>query len=71
MQCRVRRIDEENPCQQLPLSGSQIETIARCLWPDIQAFYESEEGQKAFADWKAGQEKKQQPDEQEQLPAAA
>ena len=31
----------------------QIEAIARCLMPDILAFYESEEGQREFAEWKA------------------
>jgi len=30
----------------------QIEAIARCILPDILAFYESEEGQREFADWK-------------------
>ena len=30
----------------------QIEAIARCLLPDILAFYESEEGQQEFAEWK-------------------
>lgn len=30
----------------------QIEAIARCLLPDILAFYESEEGQREFAEWK-------------------
>ena len=34
----------------------KIEAIARCLLPDIQAFYESEEGQSEFAEWKAQQE---------------
>lgn len=34
----------------------KIEAIARCLLPDIQAFYESEEGQCEFAEWKAQQE---------------
>jgi len=34
----------------------KIEAIARCLLPDIQAFYESEEGQREFAEWKAQQE---------------
>ena len=33
-----------------------IENIARCLMPDIVAFYESEEGQKEFAAWKAQQQ---------------
>ena len=31
----------------------QIEAIARCIFPDILAFYESEEGQREFAAWKA------------------
>ena len=30
----------------------QIEAIARCIFPDILAFYESEEGQREFAAWK-------------------
>ncbi len=31
----------------------EIEKIARCILPDIYAYYESEEGQRAFAEWKA------------------
>ncbi len=30
----------------------EIEKIARCLLPELQAFYESEEGQKEFVEWK-------------------
>lgn len=33
----------------------QIEAIARCILPDILAFYESEEGQREFAEWQAQQ----------------
>ncbi len=33
-----------------------IEAIARCIYPDIIAFYESEEGQREFAEWKRQQE---------------
>ena len=36
----------------------EIETIARCIFPDILAFYESEEGQEEFAQWKQQQERK-------------
>lgn len=32
-----------------------IENIARCLMPGILAYYESEEGQREFAAWKAQQ----------------
>ena len=31
----------------------EIENIARILLPDILDFYESEEGQREFAEWKA------------------
>lgn len=34
----------------------QIEAVARCIMPDILAFYESEEGQREFAEWKQRQE---------------
>ena len=34
----------------------EIEKIARCLWPDILAYYQSEEGQQEFAEWKRQQE---------------
>lgn len=30
----------------------EIEKIARCLLPELQAFYESKEGQKEFAECK-------------------
>lgn len=35
----------------------QIEAIARCILPDILAFYESEGGQREFAEWQAQQMK--------------
>ena len=34
----------------------EIEKIARCLLPDILAYYDSEEGQREFAEWKAERE---------------
>ena len=34
----------------------QIEAIAHCIMPDILAFYESEEGQREFAEWKEQRE---------------
>lgn len=36
----------------------EIEIIAQCIFPDILAFYESEEGQREFAEWKAQQAEK-------------
>ena len=34
-----------------------IESIARRLLPNIMAYYQSEEGQREFTEWKAEQEK--------------
>ena len=36
-----------------------IESLARCALPLIQAYYESEEGQREFAEWKARKEKRE------------
>ena len=40
----------------------EIEKIARCILPDIYAYYESEEGQREFAEWKAQREQVQTQD---------
>ena len=34
----------------------EIENIARILLPDILTFYESEEGQREFAEWQAARD---------------
>ena len=31
----------------------EVEALARVLLPEIRAFFESEEGQREFAEWKA------------------
>ena len=36
-----------------------IESIARCILPDIIAYYEAEEGQRQFQEWKAMQDAEQ------------
>lgn len=33
----------------------ELEALARCFLPDIQAFFESEEGRKEYEEWKAEQ----------------
>jgi hypothetical protein len=35
-----------------------IESLARCLLPEIQKYFESEDGKREFEDWKARQEEK-------------
>lgn len=46
------------------LTEHDLEAIARCFLPDIIALYESEEGQKEFAEWLAQQENKGDENEQ-------
>lgn len=37
------------------VSQSDINMLARCLLPEIQKFFESEEGKKEFEEWKLKQ----------------
>ena len=38
----------------------EVEALARVLLPEIQAFFESEEGQREYAKWKKRRETEQQ-----------
>lgn len=38
----------------------EVEALARVLLPEIQAFFESEEGQREYAVWKAQQQAEQE-----------
>ena len=51
----------KKPINNTDIPQHQIEAIARCILPDILAFYESIEGQREPAEWK-----KQRKAEQEQ-----
>lgn len=50
----------KKPINNSAIPQHQIEAIARCIMPDILAFYESEEGQREFAEWKKQQEAERQ-----------
>lgn len=41
-------------CPSIP--KRELEALARCLLPAIQEYFESEEGQREFAEWEAQQE---------------
>jgi len=45
----------------------ELETMARCLLPDILAFYESDVGQKEFTKWKNEQEQLKQNKEKKEV----
>ena len=36
---------------------SELESLARCFLPSIQAFFETEEGKREYEEWKTEQEK--------------
>lgn len=40
------------------ISNYEINILAKMILPQIQAFYESEEGKRKFEEWKREQEKK-------------
>ena len=52
-----------------PYPQHAIDTVVRCLWPDIVTFFESEEGQKEFEAWKRQQDKEHM-EQENQLKAA-
>ena len=49
---------KKKPVNNTPYPDYVIDAVARSLWPDIQAFFESDEGKLEFEKWKAEQEKK-------------
>lgn len=50
MGCRKKLINNSG------IPQHEIEHIARCILPDILAYYESEEGQQEFQEWLAQRE---------------
>lgn len=50
---------KKNPINNSGIPQHAIETIARCILPDIVAYYESEEGQREFQEWMAKREAEQ------------
>ena len=50
---------KRNPKNNSGIPQHIIKSIARCILPDIIAYYETEEGQRQFQEWKAMQEAEQ------------
>jgi hypothetical protein len=50
-----RNVIVKKPINNSILPDHEIERIARCFYPDIVAFFESEEGQREFEEWRACQ----------------
>ena len=50
---------KKKPVNNSGIPPHAIESIARCILPDIIAYYETEEGQRQFQEWKVMQEAEQ------------
>ena len=51
--------ERKKPINNTDIPQHLIEAIARCILPDILAFYRSMEGQRKFTEWKKQQEPNQ------------
>ena len=49
----------QNEKIEIPIPQQDIESLARILLPKIQEYFESEEGQREFDEWKRQQEQKE------------
>lgn len=54
---------KKKPVNHTDIPQHKIESIARCILPDILAYYDSEEGQREFAKWKKDRQQNQQENE--------
>ena len=50
---------KKKPVNNSSIPPHAIEAIARCILPDIIAYYETEEGQREFREWKAKRDAEQ------------
>jgi len=58
MKCSPHGKQRQTQCNECPVDSIPdyvFESLARCALPIIQAYYESEEGRKAYEEWKAKQ----------------
>jgi hypothetical protein len=51
----VLRVNESSVKKPNAIPDDALEALARCLFPAIRSFYESETGQREFAAWQAHQ----------------
>ena len=52
----VQVVDDRRKPREFELPQTIVSEFARFLVPEIRKFYESEEGQRMFAEWQAKQE---------------
>ena len=47
------RVNDSNVKEVHAIPDDALEALARCLYPTMVAFFESEEGQREFAEWQS------------------
>ena len=58
---KISNANENRAIEGDAVPDDSIEALARMLYPAMVSFFESEEGQREFAEWQAQQEKVNQP----------
>jgi len=67
------RVTETSAREVNAIPDESLEALARCLFPAIRSYFESEEGQREFAEWQARKNtenlsgREAEPDEQVRL----
>ena len=54
----AKQQDQSHNSSGMDIPDYAIERIARCMFPMIRSYYESEEGQRELAKWKSMQKEK-------------
>jgi hypothetical protein len=52
----VLRVKAPNVIEANAIPDDALEALARCLFPAIRSYFESEEGQREFAEWQSQRE---------------
>ena len=58
-------------CEKFQPPADAIEALARCLYPAIRSYFESEEGRREFDEWKSCQDTEQTADRSENISTEA
>ena len=57
---KTRKKGHKSDCYLANVPDHEIEALARCLLPEIQKYFESEEGQREFREWKQKQDHREE-----------
>ena len=62
MEVSVLRVNEKTETEVSAIPDDALEALARCLLPAIRSYFESDEGQREFDEWKSRESSENIPD---------